>query len=90
MDKLDGKTLFLYGGLCAITLIIALSIYVCWNTQTQVQTISKDINTILIRMDAQDNYIQQNSNTLTYINQNCKVTNDTNELTVLTCLKVKA
>jgi hypothetical protein len=35
------------------------------------------------------NYIQANANTLTYINENCKVTKDTNEITELTCIKSK-
>jgi hypothetical protein len=51
---------------------------------------AKDINTLLTNDIAMANYIQANSQTMEYLNKNCKQTNDTNETITLTCLKVKA
>ena len=55
----------------------------------KVQLVKDDTNALLANDLAMAQYIQYNSQTLEYINNNCKVTSDTNEITVLTCIKVK-
>ena len=55
----------------------------------KVQLVKDDTNALLANDLAMAQYIQYNSQTLEYINNNCKVTSDTNEVTVLTCIKVK-
>jgi len=55
----------------------------------KVQLVKDDTNALLANDLAMAQYIQYNSQTLEYINNNCKVTSDNNEITVLTCIKVK-
>ena len=55
----------------------------------KVQLVKDDTNALLANDLAMAQYIQYNSQTLEYINNNCKITSDTNEITVLTCIKVK-
>jgi hypothetical protein len=52
-------------------------------------SLSNDLNILKSNDLGFANYIQANANTLTYINENCKVTKDTNEITELTCIKSK-
>ena len=52
--------------------------------------IQNDLNILKSNDSAFAQYIVQNSQTLEYLNKNCKVTSDNNEVTVLTCIKVKA
>lgn len=57
--------------------------------QGNVTQLVSDTNTLKNNDLAMAEYIQANSNTITYLNENCKVTQDNNDITVLTCIKPK-
>ena len=77
--------------LCGIALIMSILFM-----QIKIQSVGVGTNTLIQDLNvlksndlAMAQYIQYNSQTLEYINNNCKITSDNNEITVLTCIKVK-
>ena len=56
---------------------------------SKMDSISQDLNVLKSDDNQFASYIIQNSQTLDYLNKNCKVTSDNNETTTLVCIKVK-
>jgi len=85
---MNEKNLVIVVGIISLFLLIGLAVYTTWN-HFQLIEVLNDTNTLKNNDIGFVNYIQSNATTLQYINENCKVTNDTNEITVLTCIKPK-
>lgn len=91
MDVIDkSATLFLAIGIAGVFIAIIYLLNIGWNLQDTNKTFASDLNVLKSNDLAFAQYITANSQTLEYLNKNCKVTSDTNEVTVLTCLKAKA
>jgi hypothetical protein len=77
-------------GMIGLALIVIIGIAVLGIYQTtQFNSIKDDLNILKNNDKAFGEYILANSQTTTYLQENCKITNDTNELTTLTCIKPK-
>jgi hypothetical protein len=74
----------------AIIVLLAVSLANIYGTSvviSKVDSIGSDLNVLKNNDTAFAQYIVQNSQTLEYLNKNCKVTSDTNETTTLVCIK---
>lgn len=79
-----------YGlSLCIIFTLIMLFASVIIMQPASYKDIRQDLNSIQTHQTALENYLINSQTTLKYINDNCKVTQDNNDVTILTCLKVK-
>ena len=87
----DQKLIDLCRLIVGIFLIMGIDLVLVnvYETNEKFQTLAKDTNTLLNNDVAMANYIQANSTTMQYLNENCKQTNDNNTTITLTCLKVK-
>jgi len=90
MDKETIKYIFI------IFLIILTALFyfsLLWATDDKemkrFSSLSNDLNILKNNDLGFANYIQANETTLKYLNENCKVTKDTNEIIELTCIKNK-
>ena len=88
MDEKTKENLLVLATICSLLCLVAIIGYVL-NTENKIIQTSKDVNQLLSNDIAMANYIQANSNTIQYLNENCKQTQDNNETITLTCLKVK-
>jgi len=79
----------IFGMLCGIALIMSILFMQIQSVGVGTNTLIQDLNVLKSNDLAMVQYIQYNSQTLEYINNNCRVTSDNNEVTVLTCIKVK-
>ena len=88
MDKIENIILVMVGAILVLELVsIFLTGFYFTPDSKLIPLIAKDTNTLIANDSAFAQYIVQNSQTLEYLNKNCKVTSDTNEVTVLTCIK---
>ena len=85
---MNGKTSILIAILIVMVFSIVTLGAVYFNQINVLQLVS-DTNTLKQNDLGFAQYIQANANTLKYLNENCKVTKDTNEVTELTCIKNK-
>ena len=76
----------IFGGIVGLCLI---SVFIFYQINIETKAIASDLNTLKNNDKGFADYILANSQTTTYLQENCKVTNDTNELTTLTCIKPK-
>ena len=88
MDEKTKENLLVLATICSLLCLVAIIGYVL-NTENKIIQTSKDTNQLLSNDVAMANYIQANSTTMQYLNENCKQTQDNNETITLTCLKVK-
>lgn len=83
------KNIHIFGVMVAVVLCTAGLLSVQVNIHNDLDYLANDLNILKSNDLTMAQYIQYNSQTLEYLNKNCKITNDTNEVTVLTCIKVK-
>jgi len=83
------KNTHIFGGMIGIVLCMAAILSIQINIHNDYDYLANDLNVLKSNDLAMVQYIQYNSQTLEYINNNCRVTSDNNEVTVLTCIKVK-
>jgi hypothetical protein len=89
--RMNDKTTMIIAGVFALSfsaLLLFIGMQVAESNKNMV-LVQSDLNVLKSNDLGFAQYIIQNSQTLDYLNKNCRVTSDTNEITILTCLKVK-